>query len=601
MTSTSVSPRADSRRHGWLLAAVILLAIVPLVVGAAALGHRGWAPTGEFAQADLRMADFWSHPPELGATGRLRDGADVSSHPGPAAWWMMEPVDAVFGRSATGLSTAVAVMAMVWLALAVWMSWRRGGVVLAVLVASVLVIAARAFGASSFLEPWNPWFGIFPFAVLLLSVWESALGTWWAPFVAVATGSFCVQAHVGYLPLVGALLLVPAVAICVHLARDPDRRARWWWSLGGSVALAGVLWALPLHQQLTNDPGNMTVLLRAYRHQTDAALGLRGGARLLGEYLSVAGPWIAHHGPEPTGRGASWGTVVLVVAWVAAIVVSVVGWRREGSRWWPVVTLHGVLLGTTVVAWLTVARIKGEPFHYLVAWLPILTCLVIAAIAWTATRAFAGRRAVQVMTVAAAILLFVAVSVTSVQFSQVDAPGGWLSDSTEALGRQVGQRLDPSGPTLVRWTDPVAFGGIGFGLLADLEHRGFQVGADATYRTEVVPHRVMSPSQAARVLYVVTGEKAIERWRARDVDRVARTDPLDPKQRAAAERIHAEILDRLRSEGHAEAADHFDDNMWAALNDRTVSPATRALMRRYAEMGLPTAVFLLPPGATPPA
>ncbi len=192
-----MTPTSAPTRPGRATMVLILVALIPMVVGAVALANHGWSPTGEFAQADLRMQDFWSHPPQLGATGRLRDGDQVSSHPGPAAWWMMEPVYALLGRGSAALSTAVAVMAMLWLAVAVWLAARRGGLVLASLVTVVLLVYARALGATSFLEPWNPWFGIFPFAVFVLAVWESVEGTWWAPLVAVAAGSFCVQAHVG--------------------------------------------------------------------------------------------------------------------------------------------------------------------------------------------------------------------------------------------------------------------------------------------------------------------------------------------------------------------------------------------------------------------
>jgi hypothetical protein len=582
---------------------LILVALIPMVVGAVALANRGWAPSGEFAQADLRMQDFWSHPPQLGATGRLRDGNDVSSHPGPAAWWMMEPVDALLGRGAAALSTAVAVMAMVWLAIAVWLAARRGGLVFAALVAVVLLVYARALGPSSFLEPWNPWFGIFPFAVFVLAVWESVERTWWAPIVAVMAGSFCVEAHVGYAPMVAVLLLIPAVAVIRGLVRDPARRGRWWAALGGSIVVAGAMWALPIHEQLTNTPGNMTVLIRAYSHQTDPALGLRGAVRLFGEYFDLAGPWIRHHPTEPTGHGATVGTVVLLALWLGAAVLT---WRRRREPGWgPVFALHGVLAVTTVVALATASRIKGEVFHYLVAWLPIIPCLVIATIGWTAWRWFSSRDgsvspASRVITGAALVAVVAIVVVASVQFAGATAPGGWLSDSTATLARRVDQRLDPSGETLVRWDDPVAFGGVGFGLLAALEHKGFDVGADAIYRTEVVPHRVTDPSHVNRVLYVVTGA-GIDRWRAAGVDRVATFDPRTPAERREADALHRRIVDELQNGGHTDAAAHLDENYWAVLNDPSIPESVKAMIERYTAGGLPTAVFLLPPDVAPPA
>jgi hypothetical protein len=270
-----------------------------------------------------------------------------------------------------------------------------------------------------------------------------------------------------------------------------------------------------------------------------------------------------------------------------------------------VFALHGVLAVTTIVALATASRIKGEVFHYLVAWLPVIPCLVIATIGWTAWRWFSSRQgsaspAARAITGAALVAVVAIVVVASVQFADVTAPGGWLSDSTAALTRRVTRRLDPSGATLVRWDDPVAFGGVGFGLLAALDHKGFHVGADATYRTEVVPHRVMDPSHVERVLYVVTGA-GIDRWRAAGVDRVAAFDPRTPAERSEADALHRQIVDELQSGGHHDAAAHLDENYWAVLNDPSIPASVKSMIERYTAGGLPTAVFLLPPDVAPPA
>ena len=335
------------------------------------------------------------------------------------------------------------------------------------------------------------------------------------------------------------------------------------------------MWALPIRQQLTNTPGNMTVLVRAYSHQTDPALGLRGALRLFGEYFDLAGPWITHHPTEPTGHGATIGTFVLLALWLGAAVVA---WRRR----------HEPRVGTGARA---PRRAGGDDRRGAARpprgsrarcsttsspGLPIIPCLVIAAIGWTAWRWFSSRARLDVARVEVDRRhrrwwpWSRSWSWRRVQFAGVEAPGGWLSDSTASLGRRVGGRLDPSGATLVRWDDPVAFGGVGFGLLADLEHQGFDVGADATYRTEVVPHRVMDPSRATRVLYVVTGA-GIDRWRTAGVDRVAAFDPRTPAERREAERTaSSRSWTALQSGGHAEAAAHLDENYWAVLDDPSI-------------------------------
>ena len=47
-------------------------------------------------------------------------------------------------------------------------------------------------------------------AVLLLATWSAIEGDRWSPVLAVAAGSYALQGHVGYLPLVLPRGVVPA-------------------------------------------------------------------------------------------------------------------------------------------------------------------------------------------------------------------------------------------------------------------------------------------------------------------------------------------------------------------------------------------------------
>ncbi|MFV0318176.1 MAG: hypothetical protein ACK5O2_14595, partial [Microthrixaceae bacterium] len=67
-----IGHRRDTRHRRWVLAIVLVACAVPLLAAVIAVAVRGWTPVGEFAQAELRVRDFWAHPPSLGAVGRLR-------------------------------------------------------------------------------------------------------------------------------------------------------------------------------------------------------------------------------------------------------------------------------------------------------------------------------------------------------------------------------------------------------------------------------------------------------------------------------------------------------------------------------------------------
>ena len=204
-----------------------LACIAPLVAAAVGLARRGWVPVGEFAQAELRVRDFWGHPPSLGAVGRLRTPTDVSSHPGPAAWWAMYPVYAAprakrrcalgrrgrDGRCMDGGARSRSPGA-------------RAGDALAVILGLGLLAWWRRWGRSTFIEPWNPWFAVMAFLCVVLGTW-----TWWRAIPGRwcswwRAGSYCVQAHLGYAPRRGReSLTAVAGAVVVGAPRGGWSRA----------------------------------------------------------------------------------------------------------------------------------------------------------------------------------------------------------------------------------------------------------------------------------------------------------------------------------------------------------------------------------------
>ena len=97
-----------------------------------------------------------------------------------------------------------------------WLAWRRGGPVFAVVLAGCLAVVVRAGGPHVFTEPWNPWMGLLPFLVFVLALWCLLERDLWAAPVAVLAGSYSVQAHAGYLLIVVGML----VAVTALVLRD---------------------------------------------------------------------------------------------------------------------------------------------------------------------------------------------------------------------------------------------------------------------------------------------------------------------------------------------------------------------------------------------
>src|SRR5690606_20934915 len=118
----------------------------------------------------------------------------------------------LFGRSAWGLQVASAASHIAAIAVALWLGQRRGGTPLLLTVGAALAVLAHVYGPAQLTEAWNPYLPVLWWFVLLLATWSLLCGDLAALPVAVFAGSYCAQAHVSYLGLVGGLAALLAVA-----------------------------------------------------------------------------------------------------------------------------------------------------------------------------------------------------------------------------------------------------------------------------------------------------------------------------------------------------------------------------------------------------
>jgi hypothetical protein len=200
---------------------------VPVVVALVALARPTWHPTGDMAQAELHVRGFWSHPPLVGAAGRIQNVDGVQgSHPGPALWLAIWPLYAALGSGSLALMVSVAAVHLATLVLALWLAWRRGGPVFTVVLAGCLTLVVRAGGPGVLTEPWNPWMGLLPFLVFVLAAWCLLERDLWAAPLAAVAGSYSIQAHVGYLLIVVGMLLAVTVVVLRGAWHTDRRRGR---------------------------------------------------------------------------------------------------------------------------------------------------------------------------------------------------------------------------------------------------------------------------------------------------------------------------------------------------------------------------------------
>jgi hypothetical protein len=602
-------------RSALVVAGLVVVVAIPLLVALVALRHRPWVPILDLAMTELRVRDVGSsHPPLIGLPGRIGTLAEQGSHPGPLSFWALWPFYQLFGAGPWALQAAAVLLHVVAIAVFLWIAHRRGGIGLALAAAAVLAVLVRTYGVGTLTEPWNLFLPLLWWMVFLLAVWSVICGDLPLLPVAVFAGSFCMQTHISYLGLsagLGALAIGAGLLLLYARRRDP---AGWrdgvrWCLIAAVVGV--VLWVPPVIDQLTNSPGNLSIIRDYFGNPPEAAVGLRRGAELL---LVRLDPWRlltdqqTANGSLADASQATGGSVIpgsaLLAAWVAAAVAA---WRIRHRA---LLRLHAVAGVALVLGVITLSRIFGYVWYYLMLWAWGVTALILLALGWTAAalvgmrlRGPSRRQAATAGSIALAGATLLSSALLVPQAAGVEVPAPRLSATTERLVAPTVEALaDGVGPAdgrddryLVTWLDALSIGSQGFGLLNELERQGFDVGVPANYRAPATQYRVMDPAEATAVVHLVTGVH-IETWRAKPgYHEVAFAEPRSADERAEFERLRSQAVDELPRPDRAELVALVDENVFAATFDTRIPRHARELASRMLELGLPAAVFIGPP------
>ena len=609
-TTTGPRPPTDvprrghqlSRRPALLVVGLVLLLAVPLAVALGALHQPKWYPIADLAQTELRVRDVGgADPPLIGLPGRLGSFGSQGSHPGPLSFWSMAPVYRLLGASSWGMQAAAVFLHLLALAAVLGIAYRRGGVGLTLGMAAMLAVLLRMYGTGTLTEAWNPYLPVLWWIVFLLAVWSVLCRDLQLLPVAVFAASFCMQTHLPYMGLAGVGF---AAAFAVASFQTWQRRAEpgavrhftRWTLLAAGVGL--VVWLPPVIDQLTSEQGNLSVVWKELTHPPDAAVGARRGLELL---LVDLNPWRLLDRQPTATTGALLPGGLLLCAWAASVVVA---WRLRHRS---LRRLHLVLAGALVLAALSMTRIHGIVWYYLVLWAWGINALMVLSIGWTVSTV-ALRRATgtgRARLTRLATFALVGVIVGSTAWFTVDATDAEVPDPVRS--RVVGELAGPTvnalpqgraGRYLVTWSDPISIGSQGYGLFNELDRRGLDVGVPEIHRSGATRHRVLDPQDATAEVHLAVGPE-IDKWRARAGARqVAYVDVRTPAERAEYQRLRGEVSRVLRAAGQADKIAQVDNSLFTSIFDTSLPRPARARMERMFAIGLPAAVFVGPPAVS---
>jgi hypothetical protein len=442
---------------------------LPLLVAAAIAiaEHPTVIPAADTAVTETSVIDASHLTQTLGPYSRFG-----WSHPGPAWFYLLAPVYRLLGGRSYALAVGCLVLLAVTASAIVVLMARRYGGLGGVLAALAVLAYVHAVGLDLLRNPWNPWAILLPMGLLVLLAAAGAAGSAASLLGALVVGSFVVQTHVS--TVVAVVAVIAAGMLLARLTRGmgaprPARAGRVALAVAGAAIVA--MWTPPLVQQATGHPGNLGQLVHYVRHPHGSFGGqtfapyVPGDHPSIGEAVSTTGlelgvlPFGGSSALSGSGDqgvpGPRWRTVALLVYGVGSLALLLLGLLRHErfALAAGVITLVG-----TAAAAVSVTRVVGPLFPYLVAWVTAIP--IVFWLGWAALGIAALQRRPRLqpaLAAAAAALVVAAAGAETVAATRL----GPLSDTATAIGPDpvaerlwtlVHQRLDahPGGPVLVR-------------------------------------------------------------------------------------------------------------------------------------------------------
>jgi hypothetical protein len=366
-------PTSPARYPLAALAILAGLAVLPVILPASRIidgmdGMRSAAPASDFALLELSTGEALRGTQRLGPYSRFG-----WRHPGPAYFYLQAPFYGASGASSASLP--VSVLIFNWLTLLAVVACLRRWVEQAavpIFALALFLVYGLYLGPGFLYNIWNPAVTILPLCLFLILCAGLSCGRTMVLPIVAGLGSFLVQTHVGYLPCVAAGALTSG-ALWLRLRRRDGDGVTSPHPMILAVATLAAFWTMPVVEQMTRDPGNMTLILRFFSgesagHTWGEALAIvaREIAWPWSYILFGTLPWYAPYQPLEGWRQAvsgafALGQIGLLAFWSVRL--------REPSFFR---ALACVSLACTIVAVLATTRVSGEIRPYVTAWISMV-------------------------------------------------------------------------------------------------------------------------------------------------------------------------------------------------------------------------------------
>src|SRR5262245_9804635 len=483
----------------WIDLALVLVPFLAAIIGLVAIGSRFHAIADQ-ANEEMLVRDVGHHAVLVGPYSR-----DNWNHLGPAMFYVLALPYRLFGSNSVGMWIGAAVLNGLAVAVIAVIARRHGGTSLMVLMIFGCAVIIRALGADFVRDPWNPYLPVFCFGALVFLVWAMACGDVWALPVAAAVATFCVQTHIGYVPLALPLFGIGTgwlIWLAVNQHGGGGVRAPSVRNLGKAAAVAvgvlAIMWAPPLLEQITHSPGNITKVVDYFRHPPVGArhTWLEGTRVVFGQFWIVP-EWVrgAPRANPFSGESQLLYRAPVPLLLIAFVLGSFALWRRRAAarggdeRGWRLAAIIGAALLLGVAS---IARTTGAAYAYRTRWPFVLAMMATAVSMWAGWTLVAPRLTLRFRRAALLLTVFpVAIvgGINTTDAARAGTPQRPLSTSIQRLGTATVAALPSRGGDVIVESPDGITGAIS-GLVLWLERHGVRARVEPQDGLAMGSHRV---------------------------------------------------------------------------------------------------------------
>lgn len=496
----------DSRKLGAIAAALALLPLLVLLVRS--IGAN-WFPAGDNAILVLQTAFVGT-----GDTTLLGPYSRYGwNHPGPLMFYLLAAPYRLAGSNPWGVLAGVVLLNIACFGAMLHLFWKFGRALLASVAALCTTIACLALTPYVLNSPWNPDLTLAPLALFVACAWVARIDLRWFP-AAVAVGTFLVQSHAGFAPIVGLLCVWSLLRI--RLQR-PTRK-----TILITAAVFVICWTPVLIDQLFKS-NNISELVEFFSKSELEQVGLKESLGIAARELVGIAPWMG--GPLPSAPGGIEtrpliALVIPLTAYAIAVTLCRSAARRfENPRHFSNLEM---LVHTTALAVVTstlaVSRITDGAAYYLIQFWKPIAMLFWVAIATAVVSSLAKQRFQKIGTVAVVIVTAGFSIKTISEFRHAEVPAPLIQSAMSATFPTVVNEM--KGERAVH----IEGYGINAGWVVDalslqLEQKGIPFLVDSSQAHKVGSDHTGARENASAAVVIATGE---------GIDQVADHSDLKP-------------------------------------------------------------------------